>query len=63
AVFLIGEILDYRIIIGGILLIFAGIYLETHCKKVKCDEKIETPITKKEKRFRRFRRRKTKKTK
>jgi drug/metabolite transporter (DMT)-like permease len=47
AVFLIGELIDYRIIIGGAILIFAGIYLEVHCKKVKCEEQIETPITKK----------------
>ncbi len=35
AVFIISEYVDWRIIIGGVLLIMAGIYLETHNKKLK----------------------------
>jgi drug/metabolite transporter (DMT)-like permease len=35
AFFILGEELNLRIIIGGIVLLIAGIYLQAHNKKVK----------------------------
>ncbi len=44
AVLIINELIDLQTIIGGIILIIAGIYLETHSKKIKKEEKFKEKV-------------------
>jgi drug/metabolite transporter (DMT)-like permease len=44
AIFLIGETLNLQTILGGLILVIAGVYLETHSKKIKKEENEELEV-------------------